>query len=404
VSLTRLIEGSSSRDCAESAVQILTRAGACCELKLPDSDLIQIGSGEPTFRVTFKTDRALRAVPNELALARAYVEGDIDLDGDLMTLLHVRPQLTDVATPSQKVQFGIQLFLRRPTKVNLQAVNFHYTLGDDFYLNFIDQRYRFYSQCLFPTGQETLEQAAEHKLESMWAALELRPGMRLLDIGGGWGGVTEYCGARGVHVTTLTLADDSARYIRNLIHEQSLPGEVIVEDVLAHVPREPYDHAVIFGVIEHIPNYRRFCQRLWDTLKPHGRLYLDASAMEEKYAVAAFVRQYIYSGTHTFLALPDLIEELLFHGFEIVEVRRETRDYELTMAHWASRFENKRDEIIPRWGDARYRAWRMYLWSGAHAFKTNDLQAYHLVAERRTDPGPRPGVRRRCGHFLRSLP
>ncbi len=68
----------------------------------------------------------------------------------------------------------------------------------------MDAKYRFYSQCLFRTDDETLEQAAEHKLESMWNGLQLEPGMRLLDIGGGWGGVHEYCGPRGVDVTSLT--------------------------------------------------------------------------------------------------------------------------------------------------------------------------------------------------------
>jgi cyclopropane-fatty-acyl-phospholipid synthase len=295
------------------------------------------------------------------------------------------------------------LFLHTPTRVNARAIGHHYTLGDDFYLSFIDQRYRFYSHCIFRTDDETLEQAAEHKLESMWNGLGLRAGMRLLDIGGGWGGVTEYCGARGVHVTSLTLVEDSARYIRNLIREKGVAGEVIVEDILDHRPKQPYDHAVIYGVIEHIPNYPQFCERVWGALKPGGRLYLDASATVEKYDMGAFTRHYIWHGTHTFLALQDMIEELLFHGFEIVGVRRETHDYELTIRHWAERLDARREYIAQRWSEQTYRAFRAYLWAGAHQFKTNGLQAYHLVAERRADPGPRPGILRRIRHFLRSL-
>ncbi|MGH8884157.1 MAG: class I SAM-dependent methyltransferase [Egibacteraceae bacterium] len=387
----------------EAMAQILRDVGVSCELALPDGEVLRLGEAPPAFRVAFKSERALRVPLTEFALGRAYVEGDLDFDGDMMALLDVRDRLRAGATPAQKLRFATQLFLRSPTWVNSRAIDNHYTLGDDFYLTFLDKRYRFYSHCLFQSDDETLEQAAEHKLESMWNALGLRPGMRLLDIGGGWGGVTEYCGARGVHVTSLTLTEDSANYIRNLIREQRVPGEVIVEDVLEHRPSEPYDHAVIYGVIEHIPNYRRFCQRVWDALKPGGRLYLDASAAKEKFAISAFTRHYIWPGTHAFLALQDMIEELLFHGFEIVRVRRETRDYELTTRHWAERLDACHENIAARWGEPLYRAFRLYLWGGSHGLKANRLQGYHLVAERRPDPGPRPGNWRRFRHFLGSL-
>lgn len=376
--------------------------GTAGEIVLPDGHLIPFGTGEPAFKVIFRNERALRARPTEFGLGRAYVEGDIDFEGDLTALLDARDRLNPENTAAQRLLFSIQMLLP-PTWANARAIQYHYTLGDDFYLSFIDQRYRFYSHCLFPTGAESLEEAAECKLESMWNALGLRPGMRLLDIGGGWGGVTEYCGQRGVHVTSLTLVEDSANYIRNLIKEKDLPGEVVVEDILAHEPEKPYDHAVIYGVIEHIPNYRRFCDRVWRSLKPGGRLYLDASAALEKFSVSAFTRHYTWRGHHTFLALPDMAEELLFRGFELVEVKRETRDYELTIQNWAQRLDDSHDRIAAGWGEPTYRAFRLFLWGGAHAFRTNRLQAYHLVAERRPEAGPNPGAVRRAAGFVRSL-
>ncbi len=386
-----------------SAVEILRSLGLPFALQLPDGEVLSAGAGEPAFRVVFKTERGLRTPFTDYALGTAYMRGDIDIEGDLLALLDVRDKLRDAVKPADKVRFAAQLFLRSPTSVNVKAVGHHYNFGDDFYLSFIDTRFRLYSQCVFQDDEESLEEAAENKLRQMWDALELRPGMRLLDIGGGWGAVTEYCGARGVHVTTLTLAPDSAAYVRNLLRERELPGEVLVEDVLDHRPSEPYDHAVMLGVIEHVPNYRRFCERIWDGLKVGGRLYLDASAALRKYEVSTFTRRYIYRGTHTFLALPDLIQELLLHGFEIVRVRRETRDYHLTMRHWAERLDDRRKMIVEKWGEELYRAFRLYLWGGSHALKVNRLQAYHLLAERRADAGPRPGIARRTGSFLLSL-
>ena len=303
---------------------MLAAAGVPCELQLPDGQILSLGERPPAFRLIVHNERALRLGLDESRMANAYVEGDFDIKGDMMALFDLRDRLVDHAPLAARFQFLRELLLTRPSSVNRRAIGYHYTLGDDFYLSFIDQAYRFYSHCLFHSDDETVEQAAVHKLESMWDALNLKSGQRLLDIGGGWGGVTQYCGARGVHVTSLTLVQDSANYIRNLIRQRDLPGEVLVQDILEHRPDRLYDNAVIYGVIEHIPNYRLFCQRVWDSLKPGGRLYLDASATVEKFEMSAFTRRHIWHGTHTFLALQDMIEELLFHGFEIVNVQRET--------------------------------------------------------------------------------
>jgi cyclopropane-fatty-acyl-phospholipid synthase len=382
---------------------MLQEAGASCELVLPDGETIAVGHAPPSFRVSFRTQSVLDGPLTELSLGRAYVEGDIDIEGDMLSVFDLRDSLRYGLAVSQKLRFAYELFISSRTRVNRRSVAFHYSFGDDFYLTFMDTRYRFYSHCLFHSDDETLEEAAEHKLESMWQHLGLQPGMRLLDIGGGWGGVPEYCGARGVHVTSLTLAEDSARFIRRLIEEKGLTAEVRLEDFLEHRVEQPYDHVVIFGVIEHIPNYRLFAERLWDVLKPGGRLYLDASAAKQKFSMTPFAREYLWPGTATFLALPDLLEELLFNGFEVLEVKRETRDYELTFRHWAERLDAAHEEVVERWSESLHRVFRMLLWGGAHACKVNRLQAYHVVAERRADRGPRPGKVQRLGQFAASL-
>ena len=338
----------------------------------------------------------------ELSIAEAFVRGDIDIEGDMRILFGARKRIQDKMTLRQKVQFIID-FLRTATSMNAQAIGEHYNRGDDFYLTFIDKRYRFYSHGLFHNDNETIEEASEHKLESMFHGLGLREGMRLLDIGGGWGGVTQYCGARGIHVTSLTIAKDSEKFISGLIAKHNLPGEVLLQDFLEYEPDEPYDHVVMYGVIEHIPNYRRFASQLWKVLKPGGRIYLDGSAAVEKFAVSSFTRNYIWRGTHTFMTVQDVMNELLYHGFEMVEVARETRDYGLTMLQWAERLEAAKDEIIAGWGEQTYRVFRLYLWGGAHAFETNGLQAYHLIAERTASAGPRPSLVRRLTQFIGNL-
>ena len=262
---------------------------------------------------------------------------------------------------------------------------------------------RLYSHGFFENDAESLERAIERKLETAFNWTECKPGMRVLDIGAGWGGVTRYFGPRGVHVTSLTLANDSFGYISKLLKETGLPGQVLLEDFLTHKPEKPYDAIVILGVIEHIPYYRKFFQQVWNVLKPGGLIYMDASADVEKFGVSRFIRHYIYPGTHSYMCLQDVLQEMLFHGLMSRQIVQDNHSYSLTMKTWAERFEANRDMIRKNWGDQVYRAFWLYLWSGAYAFGHNVLQAYHLVAERTNDPGRRPGLFHRTRDFVRQV-
>jgi len=361
--------------------RIIGGAGIPCEIMFPSGRVERFGKEAPKFKVYFKNDRLLKFGFDELAFADAYVNGDIDVEGDMAALMQLRIKLKDKVRFSSWLKFIATLFLQSETTVNREAIKAHYQYGDELYLSFIDKKYRFYSQGIFHSENETLEEASEHKLENMYKALNLAPGMRLLDIGGGWGGVAQYCGSRGVRVTELTLGEDSHRYISNLIKEHNLPCEVLLQDFLTYTPAEPFDAIVIYGVIEHIINYDRFCKQVWKCLRPDGRLFLDASASIAKYDVSGFARKYIWTGTHTFLVLQDLIDKLLGHGLELMHVENESAHYGRTMYYWAQRLEENRQMVIERWGEKLYRAFHLYLWGGSQAFPEL-LQAYHLVARR----------------------
>jgi len=376
----------------ESALKSLIRdARIPCAIEHPDGTTTRY-CDEALFTLHIRTWDALKTPPNQLALANAYLHGDFDISGDFAQVMAIRDLLPGGTTPRQAARFLWDLCIAPATSVNRAAIDSHYTLGDDFYHTFIDRKYHFYSQCLFDDPSESLEQAAEHKLERMWDALQLRPGDRLLDIGAGWGGVGLYCARRGVNVTAITLAADSARYMRELYRAEGLDVSVIQGDFLTYQPEQPFDHAVIYGVIEHLPNYAKFSTRTWELLKPNGQLYLDGSASIDKFAVTGFTRKYIWPGHHTFMSLPGVQQALLRHGFDILGVDNETKDYALTMRHWATRFDAASDNVIGRWGEETYRKFRIYLWAGAHALETNRLQAYHMVAARRHNPGPRPSI------------
>ncbi|HVF40430.1 MAG TPA: class I SAM-dependent methyltransferase [Gemmatimonadaceae bacterium] len=375
--------------------QLMRMSSIPCEIVRPSGEVLRYGDAPPEFRLRLKSDDAFRRGIEELAIARAYVEGDFEFELDMSRALDVRENLKWKPPVGLIARVWLTRMLRPLTRENHAAIQSHYSLGDDFYLKFIDKRWRFYSHGLFHSEDESIEEASEHKLERMYSSLQLEPGMRLLDIGAGWGGVEQYCGIRGVKVTALTIAPDSHAFVSRLIKEHDLPAEVHLQDFLTHVPAEPYDAIVIYGVIEHIPNYKLFIERVWECLKPGGRIYIDASASRQKYRVSSFSRTYIWPGSHTFLCLQDLIREILYHGMDVIEVKDESRDYELTMRQWAERLDASRDEISARWGEQIYRAFRLYLWGGTRSFHHHRIEAYSIVAGRTEYRGPRPGLIRR---------
>lgn len=390
--------------CARMIYGLLKDIETPCEFTFASGEILRLGRCEPEFSVTFHSDSVLKKGLDEYLLGQAYVDGAIEIEGSMPSFFEIRPYMKGKLTSFFMLKMWLRMLLRNPINLNRDSIARHYSFGDEFYLTFVDRKYHLYSHSLFQSDNDSLEEAAEHKLATMAKALKLKPGMRLLDIGAGWGAVTRYAGPRDIHVTALTIHKDSLKLHRDLIDTNNFSNcEVLLEDFLEHDPKEPYDAIVIFGVIEHIPHYRHFARQVWKCLKPGGSIYLDASAVLEKYDVSNFVRNYIYPGTHTYLHLPDLIQEFLMHGFKVLEVVDETHEYDLTMSHWAQRFDANRENITRGWGEKVFRFFRMYLWGGSHAMRTRGLQAYHVVAERTDDPGIRPGLFKRIRYFYRSL-
>ena len=356
-----------------------------------------------------KTEKLLRRPLTELSLANAYVTGDLDIEDlnaerDAAKLFQLRDHLRFGTSPARALRLAGQIALVPPTRANARAIGEHYALPDEFFLTFLDEEFPVYSQCRFDGHDIGLNLAARKKLVHAWLQVRPQADQRILDVGAGWGALMRYRNhiPADVKITALTLTEASKRHIEDNVPLRA-DDEVLVEDLLDHHRREFYDHVLILGVIEHIPNYARFCQRVWDALKPGGLLYLDASATREKYAGSAFIRRYTWPGPHACLSLQDLTEELLFHGFAIREVEDGADDYRRTMRAWARKLDANAQTIREKWGDFHYRTWRVFLWGGAAAFETGRLQSYTLVAERLEQKGPRPGRLRRAAQFTASL-
>jgi cyclopropane-fatty-acyl-phospholipid synthase len=356
-------------------------------LRTDEGPLRVFGSGEPAATLVVRGRAGMSALASMdlTAIAEAYVSGDLDVDGDLMQVLPLRTSLAD-RHPLAFVMRFIRPLLSGQIAADRKVMPTHYDRDPDFFLSFLDRRHRGYSQAVFASEDETLEDAMTRKLELALAAVGARPGDRILDIGGGWGAMTEFAGRRGIRVTSLTISEVSRHFIETLIARERLPCEVRMEHFYEHETTDRYDAIVNLGVTEHLPDYQRTLRHYDALLKPGGKVYLDASAARSRWEFSTFLERHIYRGNGALLCLHEYLQAVAASPFETEVVYNDRRNYLLTTLHWARNLDARRESIIARWGEPTYRLFRLYLWGCVDAFKRDLTQAYRMVLSRPGSP------------------
>jgi cyclopropane-fatty-acyl-phospholipid synthase len=274
----------------------------------------------------------------------------------------------------------LRRLLLRPRRSDAQAIAAHYEEDPDFFLRFLGVS-RCYSHAVFDSADEALEVAMARKLDFAIAACRLRPGQRVLDIGGGWGAFAERAGRRGIRVTSLTLSQRSEEYLHQLFRRQALPCEVVRRHFLDYEATEPFDAIVNMGVTEHLPDYRATLARYQELLAPGGRIYLDASAGPRRFSSTSFVFRHVFPGNASTLCLPDYLAALAETPFELLQLHNDRESYRLTALHWVRNLERERDAIVARWGERLYLKFRLFLWGCVYSFGTRQLSAYRMLLE-----------------------
>lgn len=368
-------------------------------LRTAEGPLRIFGTGEPqaTLVVRNATGMAALASMDHTAIAEAYVRNDLDVEGDLLRVLPVRHAFGD-KHPLQYVMRFLRPLTMGQVKADRALVPEHYDRDPDFFLAFMDRRHRCYSHGFFSHDDESLEDAITRKLDFALEAVGARAGDRVLDIGGGWGAMTEHAGRRGIRLTSLTISEPSRAYIQAIIDAQQLPCEVRMEHFFEHNPAEKYDAIVNLGVTEHLPDYPRTLKHYDTLLKPGGKVYLDASAHRIKHSVSTFLEKHIYRGNGSLMCLHEYLEAVARSPFEAELVVNDRWNYALTTRHWARNLDDNREMVIQRWGEPVYRLFRLYLWGCVDGFERGMLDAYHVVLSRmERTPAPWFATRNEAG-------
>lgn len=347
---------------------------------LPNGNIQRFGSSAPRFRIILKNNRALRAVASldEGRFGDAYLAGDIDVDGDILSLFELRKSFSDVH-PITTIWRFLEPLLFGQVYTNKQAIAAHYDIDPKFFLSFLDPVTPCYTQGVYANPDETLDIATTRKFDYAFEKCRLKPGDRILEIGPGWGAWFEYASRRGVQCTGITISQTSADYLTAKAKELGLDWEVRLSDLLEYSEERKYDAIVIMGVIEHLPDYARVLDKFRSLLKPDGMIFLDGSACTKKYELSSYMVKYIYGGNHSFLVLHDFLDKLAKTPLEVMEIFNDRESYYLTFVQWARNFDSNRDFVIQHFGEFNYRRFRLYLWGAAHDFRSRGVDCYRMI-------------------------
>ncbi|MEU4465807.1 cyclopropane-fatty-acyl-phospholipid synthase family protein [Streptomyces sp. NPDC024017] len=373
--------------------------------------------------------RALRRLlwkPGELGMARAWVAGDLDIEGDLYATLDVLSGLIwergeDARTLAQalrdpEVRAAVRGLVKlagpplppappreearsprrhlHTKRTDRRAISHHYDVGNDFYEIVLGPS-MVYSCAYWPTPDSTLEQAQRDKLELVCRKLGLGPGRRLLDVGCGWGSMAIHAAREhGVSVVGVTLSQEQAAYARKRVADEGLTDkvEIRVQDY-RDVRDGPYDAISSIGMAEHVggERYLEYAADLYNLLKPGGRLLNHQIARrpqrdETTYSVDAFIDSYVFPDGEL-QPIGSTVDRLDRAGFEVRDVEAIREHYALTLRQWVARLEADWQRAVQLAGPGRARVWRLYMAASALAFERNRIGVNQVLAVRTAESG-----------------
>ncbi|MGW4482584.1 class I SAM-dependent methyltransferase [Amycolatopsis sp. NPDC004368] len=378
--------------------------------------------------LVLRNRRALRRLlfkPGELGLGRAWVSGDLGLEGDLYTALgsmaaliwereegesggvlralrdpDVRAAVGELVKlagpplppprPREEVRRSRHLHTRRSDK---RAISHHYDVGNDFYELVLGPSMVY--SCGYWSEDGTLESAQRDKLELVCTKLGLREGRRLLDVGCGWGSMALHAAREhGVRVVGVTISEEQATYARKRVAEAGLTDrvEIRVQDY-RDVSDGPYDAISSIGMAEHVgaETYLEYARDLHALLRPGGKLLNHQIARrprvdESAYELDGFIDAYVFPDGEL-APIGTTVTQLERAGFEVRDVESLREHYALTLRRWVANLEAHWDQAVRLAGPGRARVWRLYMAASALAFEGNRIGLNQVLAVRTPDDG-----------------
>lgn len=354
---------------------------------------------------------------SELAFSRAYVAGDVEIDGDIYGVLRLRDRIGRAAPkrgfvgdaarvlgihgagdllklrplpvpPEELVVHGRLHSLRR----DAQAISAHYDVSHDFYRLFLGPTMT-YSCAVFEQASDGLDEAQINKYDLICRKLGLSPGMRLLDIGCGWGGMVLHAAERyGVRAVGVTISAQQHELATKRVAEAGLVDrvEIRLQDY-RDIADGHFDAISSIGMFEHVGEKRltEYFDKIHSLLVPEGRLLnhainRSAPARHGRIDPDGFMGRYVFPDGEL-LESGQVVSSINASGMEVRHVESLREHYALTLRHWVRRLEKNWDEAVALTSVGRARVWRLYMAASAVGFEANDLNVTQVLATKTTD-------------------
>ncbi|WP_337866227.1 cyclopropane fatty acyl phospholipid synthase [Ignavibacterium sp.] len=324
----------------------------------------------------------------ELGLGESYMDGWWEVEKlDEMIYRIVRADLQKKAKRNLKIALrlaGFYLFNMQSRHRAFIIGERHYDLGNDLFQNMLDKRMNY--SCAYWKNADNLDEAQENKLDLICKKLYLKTGMRVLDIGCGWGAFGKYAAEKyGVEVVGITVSKEQVILGKELC--RGLPVELHLQDY--RDVDEKFDRIVSVGMIEHVgyKNYRTYFKVAERNLKDDGLFLLHTiGEVRSTKSTDAWTHKYIFpNGMLPSIAqLAKAVENL----FVIEDLHNFGADYDKTLMAWFNNFNSNWDKIKNKYSERFYRMWKYFLLSCAGAFRArNKNQLWQIVLSKRGIPG-----------------
>jgi cyclopropane-fatty-acyl-phospholipid synthase len=369
-------------------LKYMEKLDACPYEIIIDGQKHVIGEGEPAFSVTVNELPSVSELmtSTSLALGEAYMDHKIEIEGDLYSALNAfMGQMANFTTDSNKLK---KLIFTSESKRNQQKeVSSHYDIGNDFYKLWLDETMS-YSCGYFENESSTLHEAQEAKADRILKKLNLKPGMKLCDIGCGWGyliirAAKEY----GVSCVGITLSKEQKREVEERIKNAGLEDKVEVRlmdyrDLPSEFSDEDkkFDRIVSVGMVEHVGrgNYKLFFESAKKSLKKGGLFLLHYISALQEHPGDPWIKRYIFPGgvIPSLREMIDIAGDLRFYTLDVESLRRH---YTKTLLCWNEAFQANRDKVVEMYDERFTRMWELYLTSCAATFMNGIIDLHQLL-------------------------
>lgn len=353
-------------------------------VKFWDGDEVKVGENEPLFKIILKKPIPKKDIltSTTLAFGEAYMNGDLEVEGDFLLMLNTVLKYKDKFTTDFK---GLPKIFSNltSTKKQKEEVTYHYDIGNDFYKLWLDDTLS-YSCAYFKNENESLGEAQLNKIHHLLKKLNLREGITLLDIGCGWGALLiEAAKLYKIKGLGITLSEEQFKAFKERIEKENLQDYLQVK-LMDYRELEKsgllFDRVVSVGMLEHVgrSNYDLFMKCVSKVLKKEGVFVLHYISGLYESEGDAWIKKYIFPGG-VIPTLREIISLSADYRFYTVDVESLRMHYYKTLLKWADNFEKNTDKVREMFDEKFVRMWRMYLYSCAACFYTGVIDLHQIV-------------------------